>query len=294
MAKANPTAGRKRGQSSKSVNEPEVPVFGFDTHCARCKGALEDEQINCDSCSKWHHRKCTELSNADFDYMVRTDDSVGWFCPQCRNEKATMKGLENKIDVMLQMMHSLGERLVRAEAGEAPQLRQHIQNVVKEEVKLVMEKEEQDKRLLNLLVVNIPESQKEGIEEKRVQDVKRVNEVLKMTGLTNEEMGEVNNVFRLGREPRPNDRPRPIRVSVQKSVTKDKVLRNAREVNKNKAEGETLIYINRDLTKKEREFEKTLRDELREKRKGEGRWVIRNKTVVEKTDEGARAAPRIE
>ena len=99
------------------------------------------------------------------------------------------------------------------------------------------EKEEQDKRLLNLLVVNIPESQKEGIEERRVQDVKRVNEVLKMTGLTNEEMGEVNNVFRLGRELRPNDRPRPIRVSVQKSVTKDKVLRNAREVNKNKAGG---------------------------------------------------------
>ena len=154
-----------------------------------------------------------------------------------------MKGLENKIDIMLQMMHSLGERLVRAETGDAPQLRQHIQNVVKEEVKLVMEeKEEQDKRLLNLLVVNIPESQKEGIEEKRVQDVKRVNEVLKMTGLTNEEMGEVNNVFRLGREPRPNDRPRPIRVSVQKSVTKDKVLRNAREVNKNKAEGETDLY----------------------------------------------------
>ena len=59
-------------------------------------------------------------------------------------------------------------------------------------------------------------------------------------------------------------------MSVQKSVTKDKVLRNAREVNKNKAEGETLIYINRDLTKKEREFEKTLRDELREKRKGKG------------------------
>ena len=107
-----------------------------------------------------------------------------------------MKGLENKIDVMLQMMHSLGERLVRAEAGDAPQLRQHIQNVVKEEVKLVIEeKEEQYKRLLNLLVVNIPESQKEGIEEKRVQDVKRVNEVLKMTGLTNDNEARIEIAF---------------------------------------------------------------------------------------------------
>ena len=163
-----------------------MPVFGFGTHCARCKGTLEDEQINCDSCSKWYHRKCTELNNADFDYLVRTDDSVGWFCPQCRHDKATVKRPETKIDVMLQMMHNLGERLVRAEAGDAPQLRQHIQNVVKEEVKLVMEEEEQDKRLLNVLVVNIPESQKEGIEERRMQVVKRVNEALKMAGLTND------------------------------------------------------------------------------------------------------------
>ena len=101
----------------------------------------------------------------------------------------------------------------------------------------------------------------------------------------NEEMGEVNNVFSLGREPRANDRPRPISVSVQKPVTKDKVLRNVRGVNKNKAEGETLVYINRDLTKKERKLEKTLRDELTEKRKGEGRWVIKNNKVVEMTDD---------
>ena len=99
-----------------------------------------------------------------------------------------MKGPENKIDVMLQMMHNLGEILVRAEAGDAPQLRQHIQNVVKEEVKLAMEEEEQDKRLLNVVVVNIPEIPKEGIEERRMQAAKRVNEALKMAGLTNDSL----------------------------------------------------------------------------------------------------------
>ena len=48
----------------------------------------------------------------------------------------------------------------------------------------------------------------------------------------------------------------------------------------------------RDLTIKERETEKALRDELKEKRKGNGRWVIRNKKVVEVLEEGAAAAPR--
>ena len=62
--------------------------------------------------------------------------------------------------------------------------------------------------------------------------------------------------------------------------------------NRNTQAGDTLIYINRDLTIKERETEKALRDELKEKRKGNGRWVIRNKKVVEVLEEGAAAAPR--
>ena len=106
-----------------------------------------------------------------------------------------------------------------------------------------------------------------------------------MTGVSREELGEVENVFRLGREPGNNGRTRPLRFSIKRAETKTKILKNAQA-------GDTLIYINRDLTIKERETEKALRDELKEKRKGNGRWVIRNKKVVEVLEEGAAAAPR--
>ena len=57
---------------------------------------------------------------------------------------------------MVTRMDFLGERLIKAELGENPQIRKRIQDVVKEEVKVALEeREEIEKRALNLLVVNI-------------------------------------------------------------------------------------------------------------------------------------------
>ena len=49
--------------------------------------------------------------------------------------------------------------------------------------------------------MNIPESRKDTVEERKEQDARRVMEVIQMTGVSREELGEVENVFRLGREP---------------------------------------------------------------------------------------------
>ena len=149
---------------------------------------------------------------------------------------------------MVTRMDFLGERLIKAELGENPQIRKRIQDVVKEEVKVALEeREEIEKRALNLLVVNIPESRKDTVEERKEQDARRVMEVIQMTGVSREELGEVENVFRLGREPGNNGRTRPLRFSIKRAETKTKILKNAREVNRNTQAGDTLIYINRDL-----------------------------------------------
>ena len=107
-------------------------------------------------------------------------------------------------------------------------------------------------------------------------------EVLKSTGLDAGELKEVTNVSRLGKD---QGRTRPIRISVRKLETKDKILQNVRQINTNKNASER-VYVNKDLTQNEREEEKILRDELREKRKSNnGRWVIRNKKVVEVSED---------
>ena len=279
-------SNRRKGRlnSNKGNDKPEdQPTFDYDTHCAKCKELLHDEQISCEICNHWFHKKCSGLSNADFCYLVGTDDSVGWFCPHCRQEKSTTKGLEMKMDEMMTMVRSFGDRLILAESGESPRLREHIQEVVKKEIKTAMEeKDEHDKRMLNLVIVNIPESGKDTMEEKKEHDVERVIEVLKSTGLDAGELKEVTNVFRLGKD---QGRTRPIRISVRKLETKDKILQNVRQINTNKNASER-VYVNKDLTQNEREEEKILRDELREKRKSNnGRWVIRNQKVVEVSED---------
>ena len=276
--------------------------------CSACGNAIvEDEAtIECYACKSWCHKLCTTLSDNEYGVLARGGDSVLWQCPTCierganEDTNAHATRTEAKLDVLLNLfqemvtrMDFLGERLIKAELGENPQIRKRIQDVVKEEVKVALEeREEIEKRALNLLVVNIPESRKDTVEERKEQDARRVMEVIQMTGVSREELGEVENVFRLGREPGNNGRTRPLRFSIKRAETKTKILKNAREVNRNTQAGDTPIYINRDLTIKERETEKALRDELKEKRKGNGRWVIRNKKVVEVLEEGAAAAPR--
>ena len=204
--------------------------------------------------------------------------------PKLQTGEVNTKGLEMKMDEMMSIVRNFGDRLLKAELGESPRLKEHIQEVVKKEIKTAMEeKDEHDKRMLNLVIINIPESGKDSLDEKKEHDVKRVMEVLQSTGLNAGELKEVTNIFRLGKE---HGRPRPVRVSVQKLETKNQILQNARQINTNKDPPER-VYVNKDLTQKEREEENILRDELREKRKSNnGRWVIRNKKVVEVSEDG--------
>ena len=143
------------------------------------------------------------------------------------------------------------------------------------------EKDEHDKRMLNLVIVNIPESGKDTMEEKKEHDVERVIEVLKSTGLDAGELKEVTNVFRLGKD---QGRTRPIRISVRKLETKDKILQNVRQINTNKNASER-VYVNKDLTQKERKRKFCEMNRGEKRKSNNGRWVIRNKKVVEVSED---------
>ena len=155
-----------------------------------------------------------------------------------------------KMDEMMCMVRSFGDRLLKAESGESPRLKEHIQEVVKKEMKTAMEEKDEkflhDKRMLNVVIVNIQNSGKDTLDEKKEQDVKRVMEVLQSIVSDAGELKEVTNIFRLGKE---HGRPRPVRVSVQKLETKNKILQNARQINTNKNPSER-VYVNKDLTQK--------------------------------------------
>ena len=120
---------------------------------------------------------------------------------------------------------------------------------------------EREKRELNLIIANLPESNKTERKEKREDEVKAVKNLVKKIcpELENE---PIEDPVRLGRE-NVGTRPRLLRVKVSTVEQKSEILRNARKLNQGVAEQKNRIYINQDYTPTERQRNKTLRDELK-------------------------------
>ena len=94
---------------------------------------------------------------------------------------------------------------------------------------------------------------------------------------------KIDQVLRLGEKNK--NRARLLRIKVQNTEIKRKILRNSNKLNEDKVtDPKKKIYINEDLTKTQREINKTLRDQLKalptEERK---KYTIRvNKIVARK------------
>ena len=96
---------------------------------------------------------------------------------------------------------------------------------------------------------------------------------------------KIDQVLRLGEKNK--NRARLLRIKVQNTEIKRKILRNSNKLNENKVtDPKKKIYINEDLTKTQREINKTLRDQLKAMPTEErNKYTIRsNKIVARKVD----------
>ena len=96
---------------------------------------------------------------------------------------------------------------------------------------------------------------------------------------------KIDQVLRLGEKNK--NRARLLRIKVQNTEIKRKILRNSNKLNEDKVtDPKKKIYINEDLTKTQREINKTLRDQLKamptEERNKYTIWS--NKIVARKVD----------
>ena len=92
-------------------------------------------------------------------------------------------------------------------------------------------------------------------------------------------MRKITKVHRLGKDTG-QKRPRPLKFTVSDDKTRHQILARQRKINANTENPQHRIYINKDLTKEQREREKCLREELRERNGEGGGWIIRDGKVV--------------
>ena len=153
--------------------------------------------------------------------------------------------------------------------------------VVEDKVNQYMdEQKERERRSCNLILHNIPESTSDDPEERKQHDSSKVEEVLDYLDIASSQENEALKPIRLGRKT-DGDKPRLMRVTVESTVIKKDVLSKARSLRNSRDENLSKVFISPDLTPKEREVNKKLRDELRTRRNNGDNVMIRNGKIVE-------------
>lgn len=163
-----------------------------------------------------------------------------------------------------------------------------------EEMQTKLEDIERERRSKNIVVFNLIESEEEEARKRYEEDEELCKNLIK------EELGlkevTIGKVIRLGRKI--EGKTRPLLVKLDSGDSRILVLQNARRLRHSVRFQR--VYINKDLTVAERNEDKKLREELKEKRSadGEERFIIRRGKVIrineERRNEPIRKDERVE
>lgn len=159
----------------------------------------------------------------------------------------------------------------------------------------VSENQEREKKKKNMIIFNVPESEAQESERRKSEDKEWCRKIFTgEDGLgLNIDEEKIIEVIRLGRkvetgEVGENERkPRPILVKMDEVGIKWGIIKKAKKLKESREETISKVIIVPDMTIKQREKEKELRNELEQKRRaGELDWYIKKGELVKKTFRG--------
>lgn len=295
--------GRGAGGSNKSNNKNKTPpVFNLAKEidkdiCPNCENTVKTEEngLNCEDCCHWWHAKCCNISDEKYEWLAESDNIV-YVCDQCRSKgkddsnsnAAIMKKLSEMMLCMQTVLASNDKiTMVNNDLVQRVTALESSRNIVQEEIKANITKQvkeemgesaEREKRRLNLIIQNVPESTKEESADRTWEDNATVFGLLQM--VTEIGTGDFTEPIRLGAK---SARPRAIKITVKEDQLKQKIIREYfSKINRKGTAPQSCIYINHDLTPIQRREDKALREELKERRKNEKDLVIRNGKIITK------------
>ena len=254
--------------------------------CLVCDEPCEEDRdsLECYNCRQWAHKTCAGLKDEVFKTLT-TNTNLQWTCCPCTDgERKKMTGSEVKLDLlmsMIPMISKVSERLESMERGLGERkLEEKIEEVVERKLADALEEaKEKEKRKKNLIIVNLKESAKTEIAERKVEDLKEVKKLLSKVAEVGDD--DISEPVRLGKVG--GNKPRMLKVTIKTEEKKREILKKAPQLNTNTTQAKDRVFINPDLTNKEREQERQLRDEKREReRNGEKDLVIRGGRIVKR------------
>ena len=151
---------------------------------------------------------------------------------------------------------------------------------VNEEVKQEVEK---FRRRKNLVIYGLAENEERDEKEKLKSDEMLIKQLIRELNIEDVQF----KTMRIGNISIQN-KVRPIKIELEEELDKFKILKRASNIRKTQTEKFKKIIITTDMTFKEREINKILREELKARREaGERNIKIKNGKIVPSVQEGA-------
>ena len=152
----------------KKDEEPEKERFP----CLVCKKDVQetDEGLECHDCLVWAHRQCTDITPHQYSFL--SDDAshsmaIQWVCDKCLVNKGDKKVIQSQLQDLKDCVVKLSQKIVDMEKTFAGSLEEKVSQIMDKKVhnlketvldEVMDEIGEKEKRKLNLIVVNLPES----------------------------------------------------------------------------------------------------------------------------------------
>ena len=247
----------KRGAGGIDKTGACFPTGKWD--CTKCDRTIDDEDedsVLCGVCKEWCHKKCAGLTEKTFRMLKESGEDVWWVCADCRKNDGDVREsgrsrLEAKLDKVMSMLMSVMTRLAKLEERKPELTERDLDERIETKVNEALEEmQEREKRRMNVVFMNVPESEADTPEERKKEDLEKIATIVRsVSDVTKDDMTDPT---RLGAKVIGKDkRPRMLRVTVRNEETKKKLLTSARKI---EGKGRDRVYINQDRTLKEREI----------------------------------------
>ena len=259
--------------------------------CLECDAPCTELQqaLLCERCDCWVHASCAGIENEVYDIFFKKGSrlpGVRFFCKSCDNK---VTEVIEKCSTLEQDTLTLKNEMVDVKAQLAT-INETIKTQVNDKVSDIMDdKREIERRKMNLIVFGLPES-KPDENDKTVWDTEKKiqKDIEEISNIISEDIGValsprtgIIDARRIG-GPKPGQ-PRPLKIEFRDLNTKRDVLSNAKKLRLSDKETCKKLYINPDLTEKQKKADSELRKEMW-KRRGDGENVIIRRGAIVTAD----------
>ncbi len=296
-----------------AVSTTSIASTSDSSTCGRCRNPVNptDQALECETCHQMFHTQCENVNKTQFNCISASSKGKGkgksrvhWYCNTCdivtndwMRSMSTLHANQQQLEVRVNKLEEKVDK--KADKEDVEEIKNKVEGLEEKinstqengpgnpqpststgegtTMEVIKEMKDQEDRMRNIIFFNIPESNSSDMNDRTKHDKEEVKELTKFCNATIKK-DDMIKAIRLGKKPTSN-KPRPLLIELNaNSEDKKKALfKNLSKLQNAPAKYKS-ISVQNDLTQKQREQEKLLREEAKKKEEaasGEAKFKVR-------------------